>query len=137
MLKISEAASLALHTATMLAANADRVMTTAEMARTLDVSENHLSKVLQRLTKAGLVRSIRGPSGGYALAKPAAQVTLLDVYEAIEGPMRPAGCLLTRQVCGGHCILGGLLQSVNKQIRDYFAATKLSSLHLSGRALSA
>ena len=128
-LKISEAASLALHTTVLLAANADRLLSTHEIAETLGVSEAHLAKVMQRLHHAGLVRSIRGPKGGFGLAKPGARIALLDVYQAIEGPLGAETCLLGRRVCRGKkCVLGGLLGAVNKQVRDYLSKTKLSEL---------
>lgn len=130
MLKVSEAASLALHTASLLATNPDSLITTSEAAEALGVSENHLSKVLQRLTKAGLVRSIRGPKGGYRLARSADEVTLLDVYEAIEGPLPETTCLLAKPMCGGCCILGGLLGKVNELVREHFEGTKLSALSM-------
>lgn len=128
MIKVSEAASLALHTACVLAANPDKVITTTEIASALQVSENHLSKVLQRMAKVGLVKSIRGPKGGFMLNRLPDEVTLLEVYEAIEGPLAQTTCLLDRPVCVGQCILGSLLLNVNSQIRDYFASTKLSAL---------
>lgn len=128
-MKVTEAASLALHTTALLAGEPDRVMTTGELASALKVSENHLSKVLQRLTKAGLVRSTRGPKGGFTLNKNPDEVTLLNVYEAIEGPLEIKTCLFGRQVCNGSCILGGLLASVNTQVRDYLSTARLSSMH--------
>ena len=66
----------------------------AELAATLKVSEAHLAKVMQRLGKAALVRSARGPKGGFQLPAGRSSVTLLDVYEAIDGPFRPDECLL-------------------------------------------
>jgi DNA-binding IscR family transcriptional regulator len=56
-------------------------------------------------------------------------ITLLDVYEATEGPLDPPTCLLGRPACNGSCILGGLLDQVGKEIRDYFAQTRLSDLN--------
>ncbi len=129
ILKISDAASLAFHAVVYLAANEDRLISTGEMAETLKVSENHLSKVLQRLTRAGLVRSIRGPKGGYLLKRSAQNITLLEVYEAIEGKLVATDCLLGEPVCDRkHCILGGLLASVDSQARDYLASKKISEL---------
>jgi Rrf2 family protein len=126
--KVSEAASLALHAMTVLATNPGRAISTSEIAEGLGVSENHLSKVFQRLARAGLVRSTRGPKGGFSLDRAADDLTLLDVYEAIEGPLVPRSCLFGRPVCNGQCILGDLLHSVNTQIHDRLATTKLSSL---------
>jgi Rrf2 family protein len=131
ILKISEAASLALHSMALLAATPGKLVPTREIASKFHVSEAHLSKVLQRLTKAGLVKSIRGPKGGFMLGKPANEMSLLDVYESIEGPLVPTECLLGYSVCrNGKCILGGLLETVDKQISKYLAETKLDKLEL-------
>ena len=129
VLKISEAASLALHSMAFLAANPEQSVSTREIASRLRVSEAHLSKVLQRLTKAGFAKSMRGPKGGFVIGKPADQITLLDVYESIEGPIEPCECLFGTPVCDGiGCILGGLLGTVDRQVRGYLAGTKLSDL---------
>jgi len=128
-LRISEAASLALHSVVLLAANGKRVISTRDIAAALEVSEAHLSKVLQRLAKTGLVRSVRGPKGGFAVSKPGDEITLLEVYEAIEGPLPPSTCLFGVPICGGQkCIFGGALQSVHEQLRKYLSGTKVSEL---------
>lgn len=130
MLKISEAASLALHAMVFLAAKPHRLVSTREMASTLHISEAHLSKVLQRLARAGLVRSIRGPKGGFMLTRAGDRISLLDVYEAIEGPLVSSTCLLGTSACGGEqCILGGLLGIVDKLVREYLTETRLSELN--------
>jgi Rrf2 family protein len=64
-----------------------------ELSRATDVSGHFLSKVLQQLVRARLIRSQRGSGGGYVLAVPAERVSLLDVVEAIEGPVRLNQCL--------------------------------------------
>jgi len=130
MLKISEAASLALHAAAILAAgNGNGRNSTRSMAHRLGASEHHLAKVMQRLGRAGLVRSVRGPQGGFVLASAPADISLLQIYEAVDGPLRPAPCLLPHQVCGGDdCVLGGLVQSLNDQIEDYLERTTLADL---------
>jgi len=129
VLKISEAASLAMHTMGLLAARPERMLSTKEVASVLGASEAHLSKVLQRLARVGLVRSIRGPKGGFALGKESHEILLLEVYESIEGPLVSSNCLLGAPVCDGtECILGGLLKSVNKEVKEYLAETKVSDL---------
>lgn len=129
LLRISDAASLGLHTMAYIANEPDRRVSTHEVAEALGVSENHLAKVRDRLVKAGLIEAVRGPGGGFRPAKPVAQVTLLEVYEAIEGPMKPGVCLLGKPLCGrGQCILGNLIDSVNRQVMDYFSGTTLDKL---------
>ena len=129
LLNISEAASMALHTMVLLAVRQDKLLSTRDIASALNVSEAHLAKVLQRLAKAGLVRSTRGPKGGFALQKAPHEITLRDVYEAMEGPLRPTDCLLASPVCGNEdCILGTLLGRVNQQVSQYLAGTRLSEV---------
>ncbi len=129
LLKISEAASLALHTMVYLAANHRRLLTTHEIGEVLHVSEAHLAKVLQRLAKVGLVDSTRGPRGGFCLGRPAADISLLEVYETIDGPLGDSVCLLGTPICTGEeCILGGLLETVNRQVGEYLASTTLADL---------
>ena len=129
VLRISEAGSLALHAMVILATDPEGLHSAGQVASAMGVSEAHLSKVLQRLARAGLVRSARGPKGGFGLAKGPAEITLLDVYESIDGPLRSETCLLGRPICNGkHCILGRLLVSVNQQVRRKLATARLSEL---------
>lgn len=129
LIKISDAGAMALHAGVYLAARYDHACTAGGMAAALQVSEAHLVKVLQRLTHAGLVRTTRGPQGGYALARPPARVNLRDVFEAIEGPLAPVKCLLKQKVCEGRaCILGDVIQVMNKQTMAYLTATTLDEL---------
>ena len=103
--------------------------TVGHIAELLQCSEAHLSKVMQRIHRAGLVRSTRGPKGGYRLERPANAITLLNVYEVVEGPLDEAVCLFETPVCRpGACILGDLLVRVNRQINDYLSQTVLSEL---------
>lgn len=126
LVKISEAASMALHTMVLLASNPDRTMRSREINGVIGGSENHLSKVLQRLSKAGLVKSTRGPAGGFTLARNPEDITLLGVYEAIDGPLDETGCLLGQPICKGQCILGGFLHDVDRQAREYLSEKTLS-----------
>jgi len=129
VLKVSDAASMGLHAMVLLAARRERLVSSKEMASVLHVSAAHLSKVLQRLSKAGMVRSTRGPGGGFRLVGRNGGTSLLAVYEAIEGPLKPNNCLLSTSICGGrNCIFGRLLKDLDRQVRTYLGRTKLSAL---------
>lgn len=129
ILKISEAASMALHAIAFLADQPKEQVANKDIAAALQVSETHLSKVMQRLAKAGLVSSNRGPHGGFRLARAADQVTLLEVYEAIEGPLPSGYCLIGSPVCDGDkCILGHLLKDLNREVRSYLENTRLADV---------
>ncbi len=69
IVKISDAVALGIHAATLLAVVPGKSYTTRAMADGLGVSEAHLAKVMQRLSRAGIVVSRRGPKGGFVLAK--------------------------------------------------------------------
>jgi len=130
MLKISEAASIGLHTMAFLVAYPEKLIPTWEIAQRLAVSEAHLAKVLQRLTKAGLVESIRGPHGGVKLDVKPKDVSLLEVYEAIEGPIPVSKCLFNTAICDEkNCIFGNMLNNVNKEVLSYLSKTKLIHLN--------
>ncbi len=128
LVRVTDAASLGLHATVLLASSGARV-STAAMAHDLGVSSAHLAKVLQRLAKAGIVRSERGPRGGFTLARPPGEITLAQVFEAIEGPLKPAGCLLGVPSCDGTaCIFGGVLARVEAEVASYLATTTLERL---------
>jgi Rrf2 family protein len=129
VLRISEAATLALHTLALLAARPGEILSTHRIAARLEASEAHLAKVLQRLARMGLVRSIRGARGGFVLGRDAAEVTLLEAYEAIDGPLRPSTCLMGHKVCQDQgCILGNLLEDINHDVRAHLSSQRLSDL---------
>jgi Rrf2 family protein len=96
-----------------------------ELARVAECPEQFLSKVLQSLTRAGLVISHRGNTGGFELPEARSGTALLDVVEAIEGPVRLNLCLTSdhacrrQQACAAHGVWAeaqqamlGVLQSV-------------------------
>ena len=110
IIQISEAASLALHSMALLAATPDRPLTVKDITARTGVSEAHLSKVMQRLAKAGLVKSTRGPKGGFVLGDAGLSTSLLAIFESIEGPVADSGCLLLGRECPLRaCLFDGLL----------------------------
>lgn len=129
VLRISEGATLALHTMALLACRQGEIMSTRKIAAILKVSEAHLSKVLQRLARLGLVRSIRGARGGFLIGRDPETVTLLEAYEAIDGPLRPSSCLMQHRACQGRgCILGNMLDTINEDVRRHMSSQRLSDL---------
>jgi Rrf2 family protein len=113
----------------LLATRSGEIMSTRRIASELKVSEAHLSKVLQRLGRLGLVRSIRGARGGFVLGRDAEEVTLLDAYEAIDGPLQPSSCLTQHRACQGHgCILEDMLVTINNDVRDRLSSQRVSEL---------
>ena len=128
---ISEAATLAIHALAHLASQRDSTpISTGKIAHSFGFSEAHLSKVFQRLSKSGFLKSVRGPQGGFTLAREPESITLLDIYEAIDGPISRHGpCLLHKTECEfGDCVFGDLLESIPRQIENHFSSTTLGDI---------
>lgn len=133
-LRISEAVSLAIHSLVLLAQNGREYRKVKELAQEIGVSEAHLAKVFQRLARVGLVESVRGPQGGFQLARPKESISLLEIYEAIEGPVsEERECLLHRKHCPfGECVFGGVVEKVNREFRTYLASKTLLDIAKGG-----
>ncbi|MBI5240913.1 MAG: Rrf2 family transcriptional regulator [Elusimicrobia bacterium] len=128
ILNISEGSTIGLHAAVHLAKSPDEPVTTKEAAEAMKVSAAHLSKIMQRLARAGILRAVRGPRGGYLLSRPLNEIRLLDVFEAIEGPLKLSRCLLSQPRCGiDGCMLGDMMGEINRQVVKHFEK-KLSEL---------
>mgnify|MGYP005814714525 CR=1 FL=1 len=67
------------------------------------LSENYLEQLFASLRKAGLVRSVRGATGGYLLARDPAQISVGDVLRVLEGPLAPAECAIEGSPGYEHC----------------------------------
>ncbi|MDD2321430.1 MAG: Rrf2 family transcriptional regulator [Geobacteraceae bacterium] len=76
-----------------------QVSLVGEIAEASEVPKTFLAKILQNFVKVGLVSSSRGTGGGFMLARPAEQITLREVVEAVEGPIMPNRCLIGAGTC--------------------------------------
>ena len=128
VVQLSEASSIGIH-AMVLIAQSEVHMNVSDLAERIGASRNHLAKVMQRLVKDGFVKSSRGPTGGFLLAKVPEEITLLDIYESIEGPIEPASCPLDRQVCPFEkSLMGGVVNKATIEIREYLKANTLKEM---------
>jgi Rrf2 family protein len=71
----------------------DGPVQSAEIARRQCIPEPYLDQLLTTLRRAGFIRSLRGPQGGHALVRPAEEIRLSEVIEALEGSLSPIACL--------------------------------------------
>jgi Rrf2 family protein len=131
LIKATEAAALALHAAAILAGAEGARVSVGAVARDLRASEAHMAKVLQRLSKAGIVIGKRGPGGGFVLARSPERITLREIYEAIEGPLQVETCMLGTPVCDGKdCPLGELFDRLSVDVLRTLDAITLDSISL-------
>jgi Rrf2 family protein len=101
-----------------------------EIARRMDVPEDFLAKILKTLVDQGLVRSTRGPHGGYALARAPDDISFLDVIEAVEGPVALNVCLDGDDACGrsSSCTMVSVWRLGQERMLDVYRQARLSEL---------
>jgi Rrf2 family protein len=100
MLRLSKKADYALMAMKHLALRATTGSASArEIAEQYDIPVELMAKVLQRLARRGLLVSQQGTRGGYLLARPAAQISVADVMEAVDGPLAVTACATPEEVC--------------------------------------
>jgi Rrf2 family protein len=87
---ISTTTSYGLIAAAYVAKNSDDGLVLAsDIAKEYDIPLEYLLKIMNQLVRGGILRSKRGPKGGFCMAKPATQINLFEIIEAVEGPMKP------------------------------------------------
>ncbi len=97
-MKLGDGVEQAIHCVTVLAAlPADGLLSAASLAELHGVSTSYLLKHLQALSAAGIVHTVPGPRGGYRLARPPGDISLLDIVLAVEGPEPAFRCKEIRQ----------------------------------------
>jgi Rrf2 family protein len=108
----------------------DRVCSVAEIAARERVPRHFLEKIVQELIHKGLVRSHRGPHGGYVLARPAERVTFRDVIEAVEGPISLNACTGEHADCSflGACGMERIWREGQRRVLDLFEKTTIADV---------
>jgi Rrf2 family protein len=128
IVSFSEAASIGLHGMVLIARAVD-VMNVQKIAEITNSSKHHVAKVMQRLVKDGFLLSNRGPQGGFALNADPQKLTLLQIYESIEGEVKVLNCPHDRPICPfDKCIMGTVVPQMTTMFRDQLATTTLSDL---------
>lgn len=111
----------------------ERAVSLAEIAARQEISLSYLEQLFARLRKGGLVRSVRGPGGGYRLARGAHETTVAEIVLAVDEPIRatrcaahssPRGCMMA----GERCITHNLWEDLGEEIQAFLAAVSLEDV---------
>ena len=103
-----------------------------ELAAALDLSSTYLAKIVSALTRAGILRSSRGASGGVLLARAPAAITLLQILEACQGPVRPQHCGAKSPPRGGVCPFHRAMEQMHVALTQVLGAWTLADLAAGG-----
>ena len=112
---------------------ADRAVSLAEIATRQEISLSYPEQLFARLRKSGLVKSVRGPGGGYRLAREAHETAVAEIVLAVDEPIRatrcvgagsPKGCMIK----GERCITHHLWEDLGQEIHRYLASVSLDDV---------
>lgn len=101
-----------------------------DIAKREEISEGYLEHLLPSLKAAGLVNSSRGAHGGYTLAKTPSEITLREVVQALEGPLSPAECVHTPNVCQRvrSCVTRDIWKKLGEKISQTLESVTLKDM---------
>lgn len=126
MLKLSEGTAIALHSIVYINNKAEPA-TVKEISAKFDVSDNHLSKILQRFVREGVLVSEKGPKGGFSIKEEYKKMTLMEVYEIFEGKFQFHKCLFSAK--NGdcvECIMSDLVTNMEKEFIKYMTTKTIA-----------
>lgn len=101
-----------------------------DIAERQQISKSYLDNLMGPLRTAGLVRTVRGVSGGFSLAKPPAQIKVSDIWKAMEGTVCLSDCLEQPDLCNRYeqCITRYIWQEANDTLNDVLESWSLEDM---------
>ena len=133
-MKLTRASSYALHAVAFMAAQKhDKPVASHNIAKARVIPARFLLKVLKPLVSARILLSIKGPNGGYRLARPASEISMLDIVEAVDGPIRGQAPLLKFNNGSLHHKLEAICKQSADQVREHLKNVRISDL-VAGRS---
>ena len=130
MLRVTKLTDYATVVLTVLAARPGEVLSAGELAERAGLEIPTVAKVLKPLAQAGLVEGFRGAGGGYRLAREAGAISLVEVVEAMEGPLGMTECSLHDGACGiqHSCGVRANWRRINDVVADALRAVTLAEM---------
>ena len=129
-MKLTRASSYAIHALVFMAGQKNsRPIASHNIAQARGIPERFLLKVLKPLVSVRLLMSIKGPNGGYRLARPANEITLLDILEAVDGPIRGQASFARDETDGSlNRRLDHICSQAAEQVRKQLQKVRISDL---------
>ncbi len=123
-MKLSTRGKYGLYAMYYLAEHKDEGPQSLQSIASTGVPKQYLEQLLGNLRRAGLIHSVRGAQGGYQIARPPGEITILDVIDAMEGPLELSECMTDEGHCDRSCqcpvrrVWQKLTDSINRELAD-------------------
>jgi Rrf2 family iron-sulfur cluster assembly transcriptional regulator len=110
-----------------------------EVAAREDISLAYLEQLFVKLRRGKIVKSVRGPGGGYLLARPLDQIRVDEIIDSVEESLVPVSCMDAkgRCVCDDQCLSQSVWQGLGERVRLFLASITLADLTAEARARNA
>ena len=130
MLRVTKLTDYATVVLTVLASDAAAVLSASELAERAGLEVPTVAKLLKPLAQAGLVEGFRGANGGYRLARDAADISLVEIVEAMEGPLGMTECSVHEGQCGieDSCGVRANWRRINDVVADALRGVSLAQM---------
>ncbi len=133
MIRVSTRGRYALRAMVDVAQHAERGPVARQaIAQRQDISADYVAQLFGDLVEAGLVEGVRGPGGGYRLARTASAITAREIVEAVEGPLALVSCVESDEEPGcervGACVTRGLWKRLSETMADILSSVTLDDL---------
>ena len=129
-MKISTKGIYALRIMTDMANSLDEIWTTSALAEKNYISAKYLEKIVSKLLKGGLLKSYRGSSGGYKLAKTPDKISIGDILTLTEGKMKTVSCVSKNGKCDlmPKCLTAGVWLKLDSIVNEFLSSTTLEDV---------
>ena len=135
-MQITREADYAIRCVYYLSGKKGGVTMVEEISKEMKIPNSFLAKILQKLGKASLVKSRRGVKGGFELARPPQEVSLLEVIEAVQGPVAMNVCALDEALCGfsSTCTAHPVWVEIRREIEKILRGKNFADLLISPKS---
>ena len=130
-MRLTSKAEYALRAMVFLAENQEKERPHArQIAERQTIPYKFLAQIMRDLRQAGIVKSVRGPQGGVRLARAADEINLLEIVEAVEGPLNIYTCVVGEGICEMQvtCPICEVLGETQEKIEEVFGGTNLAQM---------